>query len=357
MSANSTLSIETTEYGTTPAGQNVQLFTLTNAKGAQASITNFGAILVNLITPDSQGQFADIVLGFDRFEEYITNPAYFGATIGRFGNRIANGQCEIDGQVYTFAQNNGTNQLHGGLEGFDKKVWQAQTFQTETAVGIHFDLLSEDGDQGYPGNLSVRTTYQLDNDNKLSIEYTASTDKTTIINLTNHSYFNLNLANQTQVLSHQLKTPAKFITELNDNSIPTGEYLAVEGTAFDFSAYKEIGQDIEADDAQIQIGSGYDHNFVLDNEAEQLTLAADIIEQQTGRQLKIYTTEPGFQFYTGNFLDENLIGKGRTFGARSGFCIEPQHVPDSPNQPKFKSTLLKPGETYNSKMVFEFGAL
>ncbi|WAJ68995.1 aldose epimerase family protein [Catenovulum adriaticum] len=357
MSVNSKLSIETSEYGITPAGKNVQLFTLTNAKGAQASITNFGAILVNLMTPDSQGQFADIVLGFDHFEEYLTNPAYFGATIGRFGNRIANGQCKIDGKLYTFAQNNGTNQLHGGLEGFDKKVWQASTFETPSAVGVHFDLLSEDGDQGYPGNLTVRTTYQLDNNNKLSIEYTATTDQTTVINLTNHSYFNLNLANHTQVLNHELKSPAKFITELNQNSIPTGEYLPVEGTAFDFLQFKKIGQDIDSQNAQIEIGSGYDHNFVLDNDAEQLTLAAEIIERESGRRLKIQTTEPGFQFYTGNFLDENLKGKGRAFGSRSGFCIEPQHVPDSPNQAKFKSTLLKPDETYNSKMVFEFDAL
>ncbi|MCU4676505.1 galactose mutarotase [Catenovulum sp. 2E275] len=349
-----TLSIKVEEYGISPKGEAVQLFTLTNAQGASASITNFGANLVTLYTPDNKGQFADIVLGYDSLEDYFTNVPYLGATIGRVGNRIGNGQCEIAGKTYTFVQNNGTNHLHGGLEGFDKKVWRAETFKTESSVGIHLDLLSEDGDQGYPGNLQVRTTYELHNDNQLTCEYSATTDKTTILNMTNHSYFNLDMANQTDILSHELQLKSNQVTLLDQNQLPTGEVMNVAGTAFDFTEPKAIGQDIFADDAQLNIGGGYDINYIITDQSSQLRVAAIVTEAKTGRRLTVKTTEPCIQLYTANFLDGSLKGKGRAFEKHSAFCLEPQHVPDAPNKPMFKSIELKPGETYSSKMSFAF---
>ncbi len=352
-----TLSIHAEEYGVSPKGEAVQLFTLTNAQGASASITNYGANLVTLFTPDRQGKMADIVLGYDALDGYFTNVPYLGATIGRVGNRIGKGQCKIDGKTYTFVQNNGTNHLHGGLEGFDKKVWKAETFETETSVGVHLDLLSEDGDQGYPGNLQVRTTYELHNDNELTCEYTATTDKTTILNMTNHSYFNLDLENQKTILEQKLKINAEQVTLLDQDQLPTGECLDVAGTVFDFTESKAIGADIFTDNEQLNIGGGYDINYILSDDSTVLKEAAVVIDEKTGRRLTVKTTEPCIQLYTANFLDGTLSGKGRSFEKHSAFCLEPQHVPDAPNKPMFKSIELKPGDTYNSKMSFAFDTI
>lgn len=352
-----TRSIQVEKYGSSPTGETVELFTLTNAHGAWASISNFGATLVSLHTPDYKGHMADIVLGYDKLEDYFSNVPYIGATIGRVINRIDNGRCQIDGKDYSFEKNNGINHIHGGSQGFNKKVWRAETFETEESVGIHFDLLSEDGDQGYPGNLKVRTTYELHNDNELTCEFTATTDKTTLINMSNHSYFNLDLANQTDILNHQLQINAAQVTLLNKDLIPTGEVADVAGTAFDFTQTKAIGRDINMQDEQLKLAGGYDINYVLSDENNVLKTAAIISDPQSRRRLTVKTTEPCIQFYTANFLDGTLTGKGRSFEKHSALCLEPQHAPDAPNQAKFMSIELKPGEVYNSKMSFAFDTI
>ena len=342
-------------FGTTPNGDAISAYTLTNKHGTQAVVINFGAILQSLKTQDKNGDFADIVLGFEELAPYLTNPTYFGATIGRFGNRIGNGQCEIDGETYTFLQNNGNNHLHGGAEGFDKKVWQAEAVSDVNSAGVVLTLVSPDGDQGYPGTLTVKCEYHLTNDDELVIKYTANTDKTTIINLTNHSYFNLK--EQGTILDHLLEIPTSKLTPVDDNMLPTGEIRAITGTPFDFPTAKTIGQDIDADDQQLKIGAGYDHNYYFDKDDGELSLVAKTTEPASGRVLAIYTTEPGFQLYTGNFIGDDLSGKGRQYGKYAGFCVEPQHVPDAPNKPMFKSTLLTPEQTYTSEMRYVFSVV
>lgn len=345
--------ISQTHFGTTPRGEDVSLFTLTNAAGMEVKITNFGGVVTAINVPDKKGQFADVALGFDELEPYLQDSPYFGALIGRFGNRIAKGRFELDGQVFELAINNEPNHLHGGVQGFDKVVWSPTTFATETVVGLKLFYLSPNGDQGYPGNVQVMVTYTLTDDNALQVDYHAITDKPTPINLTQHSYFNL--AGQGDVLEHQMMINADTFVPIDATSIPLGRLQAVDNTPFDFRRVKAIGADINSDHEQIRFGLGYDHNYVLNkSKPKELSLAAKVVEPVSGRVLEVYTQEPGVQFYSGNFLDGSLTGKGKTYAHRSGFCLEPQHFPDSPNQPDFPSTILRPGEEYSSRTLFKF---
>jgi len=347
--------VEKQPFGKTADGTPVDLYTLTNSKGVRVAITNYGGIVVSLFTPDRNGNPGDIVLGFERLEDYLKGHPYFGAIIGRYGNRIAKGRFTLDGVEYKLAQNNGENHLHGGLVGFDKKVWKARDFVD--AEGQHLELryTSPDGEEGYPGNLDVTVTYSLNEQNQLRIDYVATTDKPTVVNLTNHSYFNL--AGEGDILGHVLRLNADYFTPVDAGLIPTGELRPVKGTPFDFTEPTPIGARIEQDDEQLRYGRGYDHNFVLRGGGGSLAEAAEVYEPKTGRVLRVLTTEPGVQFYTGNFLDGTLRGKyGRVYHRRTGFCLETQHFPDSPNKPHFPSTVLRPGQTYRSTTIYEFSA-
>ncbi len=344
-------------FGKLPTGEEVQLYTLANKSGMEARIMNYGGILVSLKVPDRQGQLGDVVLGFDGLDRYVKENPYFGALIGRYGNRIAGGKFELEGKTYTLAQNNGPNHLHGGLKGFDKKLWSAESADSPDGPQLILRCVSPDGEEGYPGELRVRVTYTLTDDNALRIDYEATTDKTTIVNLTNHSYFNLKDAGATPILDHVLMIDADRFTPVDETLIPTGELRPVEGTPFDFRQPTPIGARIDADDPQLRFAGGYDHNFVLNRTGEGLTLAARVYEPATGRVMEVLTTEPGIQFYTGNFLDGTLTGKsGVVYQKRSALCLETQHFPDSPNHPQFPSTVLKPGETYRSTTVYKFSA-
>lgn len=345
--------ISQTFFGKTPHGEEVSLFTLTNAAGMEVKITNFGGVVTAISVPDKQGKLTDVVLGFDELEPYLQDSPYFGALIGRFGNRIAKGRFELDEQTFQLATNDGDNHLHGGIQGFDKVVWSPTGCVTQTSARLELFYLSPNGDQGYPGNLQVRVTYTLTGDNALQVDYHATTDMPTPVNLTQHSYFNL--AGCGDVLQHQVRIYADHFTPVDETAIPLGYLQAVADTPFDFRTDKAIGKDINCDDQQIKFGRGYDHNFVLNkSRPAELSLAVKVLEQKSGRVLEVYTTEPGVQFYTGNFLDGSLIGKGKTYTHRSGFCLEPQHFPDSPNRPEFPSTILRPGEEYVSRTVFKF---
>jgi aldose 1-epimerase len=347
--------VEKQPFGKTADGTPVDLYTLTNSKGVRVAITNYGGIVVSLFTPDRNGNLGDIVLGFERLEDYLKGHPYFGAIIGRYGNRIAKGRFTLDGVEYKLAQNNGENHLHGGLVGFDKKVWKARDFVD--AEGQHLELryTSPDGEEGYPGNLDVTVTYSLNEQNQLRIDYVATTDKPTVVNLTNHSYFNL--AGEGDILGHLLRLNADYFTPVDAGLIPTGELRPVKGTPFDFTEPTPIGARIEQDDEQLRYGRGYDHNFVLRGGGGSLAEAAEVYEPKTGRVLRVLTTEPGVQFYTGNFLDGTLRGKyGRVYHRRTGFCLETQHFPDSPNKPHFPTTVLRPGQTYRSTTIYEFSA-
>jgi len=352
-SSNAKPSISHAPFGHSPAGQAASLFTLINAQGMQVKITNFGGIITEIHVADKNGVFADVNLGFDSIEPYYKDSPYFGALIGRFGNRIARGKFTLDGQDYQLATNNAPNHLHGGLVGYDKVVWDAETFKTAESVGLKLHYLSADGDQGYPGNLDVNVVYELTNHNEILVKYHAVTDKATPINLTQHAYFNL--AGKGDILGHEVTINADHFTAIDTTSIPTGELPLVANTPFDFRAPKLIGQDINADDEQIKNGNGYDHNFVL-NKAHfnEFSLAARARDPESGRILEVFTQEPGVQFYTGNYLDGSLTGKGWTYERRNGFCFEPQHFPDSPNQPSFPNTILRPGEEYSSVMSYKF---
>ena len=342
-----------THFGTTPCGEGVSLYTLTNTAGMEVKITNFGGVITCVNVPDRNGVFADVVLGFDVLEPYFKASPYFGALIGRFGNRIAQGRFELDGKHFQLDTNDGPNHLHGGVQGFDKVVWSAETITTERGVGLKLFYLSHDGDQGYPGNVQISVTYTLTEDNSIVVDYQATTDQATPINLTQHSYFNL--AGGGDVLQHQLMINADQFTPIDDTSIPLGGLRSVSGTPFDFRQAKAIGTDIDKEDQQLKSGRGYDHNFVLNKQhPKELALAASVFEPTSGRTLEVYTEEPGVQFYSGNFLDGNLTGKGKVYNYRTGFCLEPQHYPDSPNQHDFPSTILRPGETYSTCTVFKF---
>ena len=341
--------------GKTTDGQAVDLFTLTNASGMEVRVASYGGIILSIKVADRNGKFDDVTLGFDSFDPYLANPPFFGCIVGRFGNRIAKGRFKVDGKEYKLAVNNGPNALHGGLKGFNKYVWQSESFEKPEGVGVIFRHTSPDGDEGYPGNLQATVTYTLTDKNELMLDYQATTDKATPVNLTNHAYFNLAGAGVGNILDHEIMINADNITVVDSTLIPTGEIRSVEGTPLDFRKLTPIGARIDANDQQIKYGSGYDHNFVLNHKGEGLVLAARVVERTTGRVMEASTTEPGVQFYTGNFFDGKLIGKGgHAYQRRDGFCLETQHFPDSPNQPTFPSTILRPGETYTSRTVYAF---
>jgi aldose 1-epimerase len=342
-------------FGFTTSGQPAQIFTLSGAEGFRARITNYGGVLVNLFAPDREGALADVVLGFDTLEEYITLSKFFGCLVGRFANRIAQGRFELNGTVYELARNGGPNHIHGGPVGFDKVVWQAEAETTDGHDTLVLRHHSPDGDQGYPGAIDVQVTYTV-KDRSLHIDYRAQCDAPTILNLTNHTYFNL--AGRGHILDHVMTLHADAYTPVDDALIPTGELAAVEGTPFDFRTPTPIGARIDADHPQIRNGLGYDHNFVLNRAGDGLVDVVRVVSPTSGRTLDVATTEPGLQFYTGNFLDGSITGRsGVVYQRRQGFCLETQHFPDSPNKPQFPSTLLRPGETYRSTTVYRFGTI
>jgi len=335
----------------------IKLYTFKNKSGMQVKITNYGAIVTSILVPDRNGKLGDITLGYDRVEDYINavDKPYFGAIVGRYGNRIAKGEFVIDGETYSLATNNSPNHLHGGVVGFDKVVWDAELVGGKGWSGLELSYLAKDKEEGYPGNLSIKVTYKLTDANELIVDYLATTDKATPVNLTQHSYFNLKGEGEGDILDHKLMINASNYTPVDSTLIPTGEIKAVAGTPFDFTQAKAIGRDIDKKNEQLEFGLGFDHNFVLDRESDGLSLAAMVHEPSTGRGMEITTTEPGIQFYCGNFLDGRLKGKsGKPYVHRGGFCLETQHYPDSPNQKNFPSTILKPGDEYRTTTVFKF---
>lgn len=342
-------------FGKMPGGEEVSLYTLKNSKGMEAAITNYGGIVVSLKVPGRGGAASDVVLGFDSLDGYLKEHPYFGAIIGRYGNRIAKGLFTLNGAQYKLARNNGENSLHGGLKGFDKQLWTGKEGSSADGPSVELTYVSKDGEEGYPGTLSAKVVYTLTEANELRIDYTATTDKDTVVNLTNHSYFNLAGQGDGTILGHELMLAADRFTPVDSGLIPTGELRPVEGTPFDFRKPTAIGARIEQDDEQLKLGKGYDHNFVLASGGGALALAARVTEPKSGRVMEVLTTEPGIQFYTGNFLDGSVTGKGgKAYAHRYGFCLETQHFPDSPNQPKFPSTVLKPGAEYRTSTVYRF---
>lgn len=345
--------VEVSDYGRLDDGSKISRATLRNANGIAVDVISYGGIITRLVVPDGVGEPGDIVLGLDSLGEYVTSSPYFGAIIGRYGNRIANGRFELGGTEYQLVVNDGDNHLHGGAEGFDKRNWDMAPFESDDSAGITLTLTSPDGDQGYPGTLQATVVYVLNDDDELDLRFSATTDEPTIVNMTHHSYFNL--AGEGGILDHELMIPADQMTPVRDGLIPTGELLDVGGTPFDFRKPKPIGRDIDAADPQLELGLGYDHNWVLKSEADdELVLAARLSDPASGRVLEVLSVEPGIQFYSGNFLDGTLEGKGIVHEYRSGLCLEPQHFPDSPNHPHFPSTVLQPGETYESRIVYRF---
>ena len=343
-------------FGKTPDGQQIDLYVLTNKTGAEAAITTLGGAVVSLKVPDRNGKFADVVLGYDSGEGYVADKSFFGVLVGRYGNRIGHAQFALDGKTYTLAKNNGENTLHGGVKGFNKALWSAKTVSVKGGQSLELSYLSKDGEEGFPGNLKVKVTYTLTDANALVIDYSATTDKKTVVNLTNHSYFNLAGQGSGDILGHQLMIAADMFTPVDAGLIPTGELRDVAGTPFDFRQSTAIGARINQDEEQIKIGGGYDHNFVLRPPMDRKEfLAARVTEPTSGRVLEVWTTEPGVQFYTGNFLDGKVTGKGGVaYTKRAAFCLETQHFPDSPNQPKFPSVVLSPGETYHTITTYKF---
>jgi aldose 1-epimerase len=348
-------------FGHTSNGDPVQLFALRQPNGFGADITDFGATVVRLFAPDRHGKLDDVVLGFDRVDGYtaLASPTYFGATIGRCGNRIAHGRFTLEGKTYTLATNNAPGgipcHLHGGVRGFHAVRWNAEPFATAGGPGLRLRYRSADGEEGYPGNLSVMVTFSLRADQALQIDYEATTDQATPVNMTNHSYFNLASEGERTVLGHVLTVNAARYTPVNAGLIPTGELAPVADTPFDFRSPHTIGERIDRANEQLRFAQGYDHNFVLDTGGGALTLAATVLEPQSGRELEVLTTEPGVHFYSGNYLDGTIVGKnGHAYARRSAFCLETQHFPDSPNHPTFPSVILRPGQTYRSTTVFRF---
>jgi len=327
----------------------VYLFTLKNRDGMEVRITNYGGIITHLFVPDRDGKSDDVVLGFDSLQGYLQEIPYFGALVGRYANRIAKGKFSIDGKEYTLATNNGPNHLHGGLKGFDKAIWEAEEIKNPSSVGVKLEYLSKDMEEGYPGNLNVTVTYLLKNNNELEIKYSATTDKKTHVNLTNHSYFNLDPINSPDILGHELIIYGNKFTPVDKDLIPTGELREVKGSPMDFTSAHKIGERIT------NVEGGYDHNWVLNESNGDVSLAARVYEPNSGRVLEVLTDQPGIQFYSGNFLDSTLTGKNNTIYIKhAGFCLETQHFPDSPNHPNFPSTLLSPGEKYDQKTIYKF---
>lgn len=342
--------IHISPFGETTDGQQVKLFTFTNQQGVEFSVTNFGGTVISLKVPDRTGRLGDIVLCFDNLADIEAKRPFYGCIVGRYGNRIANGRFSLDGKTYTLAINNGPNHLHGGIRGFDLKVWDAETFSQEGARGVILTTLSPDGEEGYPGNLLVKVTYTLTDDNSLDIDYEATTDAPTVVNLTNHMFFNLKDCGATPVYDHQMQIFADHFTPVDQVMIPTGEIRPVAGSALDFTLPKTIGQDIDSGEEQLVFGNGYDHNFVINRKKEGLVRAARVSEPDSGRVMEVWTTEPGVQFYSANYLSGRKPGKyGIVYEDRTGFCLETQHYPDSPNKPGFPDTVLRPGEVYSSR--------
>jgi aldose 1-epimerase len=352
-----TLKIEKLVFGTLPDGKIADLYTLKNANGMEVQISNYGGTITNLTSPDKNGKYENITLACDSLSGYLKGVPFFGALIGRYGNRIANGKFSLDGKEYSLAKNNGPNSLHGGVKGFDKVLWTA-TPQEGEEPQLKLNYTSADGEEGYPGKLEVEVVYTLQKDNSLKIDYKATTDKPTVVNLTNHTYFNLSGDMTKEILDHEVSIKADRYLPVNETLIPTGELKSVTGTVFDFSKPTKINLGInDAKDIQIKYGKGYDHCWVFADSSSQLKDVATVYEPTSGRMMEVFTTEPAIQFYTGNFLDGTITGKGGTlYKYRSGLCLETQHYPDSPNQPKFPNTVLKPGETYQTTTVYKFSA-
>ena len=343
------LSIEKAAYGKMPDGKQVDIYTLTNAKGMKVKLTNYGGITVSVEVPDRAGKLADVTLGYDTLDGWLTNTSYLGATVGRYANRIAKGKFTLEGKTHTLATNNGENALHGGLKGFDKVLWDAKPVRTDSSVGVEFTYLSKDGEEGYPGNLKVKAIYCLTDDNEFKVEFSATTDKPTVVNLAHHTYWNLAGAAAGDILGHELMLAADKYTPVDAGLIPTGELKDVKGTPMDFTKATAIGARIA------QVEGGYDHNFVLRNQGGKVALAAKVVEPKSGRVMEISTDQPGVQFYSGNFLDGTVKGKGGiAYKKHYGFCLETQHYPDSPNKKDFPSVVLRPGETYKHVMIHKF---
>ena len=345
------MNIEKTDFGKTPDGEETSLYTLTNSSGMRVKLTTFGATLVSVEAPDRTGKAAPVTLSYETLEGYVNDKVYLGVTVGRYCNRIARGRFTLDGEEYELACNNGPNHLHGGIMGFNKFVWVAEEQSTADAVGVRFTRFSADGEEGYPGDLSVAAVYSLTEDNELRMDFTATTDKPTVVNLTNHAYWNLADAGRGEILAHELTLHAERYLPCDDDLIPTGELRAVAGTPMDFTKPAAIGSRID------QVPGGYDANWVLTSGGGSLAPAARVCEPNSGRIMEILTTQPGIQLYSGNFLDGSITGPGgAVYRKHHGFCLETQHWPDSPNQPDFPSTVLRPGETYSQTTVHRFSA-
>lgn len=349
-------SITKSDYGVMPSGEKIEKFTMKNAQGMELDIITYGGIITKWTAPNKDGIYQDIVLGYDSLSQYLKSNPYFGAIIGRYGNRINKGKFSIEGTDYQLETNNNTNHLHGGFKGFDKVVWTAQDSKTDSTVSLKLTYKSKDGEGGYPGNLSTVVTYTLNNNNELEVIYEAQTDKKTIVNLTQHSYFNLSGNFNETILNHQLKINAEKFVPVDETLIPTGEFAKVEETAFDFREFKTIGQDIENNEDQLKKGLGYDHDWVVADAKGEMKEVCQLYHKESGRLLTISSVEPGLQFYSGNFLDGTLPMKGGqgTYAHRTGLCLETQHHPDSPNQESFPSVILNPGEKYQTKTIFKF---
>ena len=348
------MNVNTTTFGNLPDGREVLLFTLKNDNGLTVKMTSYGAIITSIEMPDKKGVIENVACGFDKLEDYLSDEylgsyPYFGAIIGRFGNRIANGHLEIEGKTYELAVNNGPNHLHGGKTGFDKRLWDAKPYQADSVVGVEFSYLSPHLEENYPGNLAVRCICSLTSANELVLEYVAETDQTTVVNLTNHTYFNLT-AGKENILNHELKLSATKMTEMEEQ-IPTGKILFTKNTPFDFSDFKTFAKNLD------QLPTGYDDNFVLDNETKELKYAGTLRENKSGRQVEVFTSQPGMQLYTGYWIPELTVDGKKKFGSYSGVALETQHYPDSVHQPQFPSVLLKPGEKYNEKTIYRFSVL
>ncbi|HOQ03670.1 MAG TPA: aldose epimerase family protein [Anaerohalosphaeraceae bacterium] len=351
------MSVQKEPFGVLPDGRSADLYILKNSSGMTAKITNYGGHVVALYVPDRNGKLEDILLGHDELKGYLerkTNP-YFGCIIGRYGNRIGQAKFTLDGKEYKLAANDGANHLHGGVDGFDRRLWTAKPFTTKNTAGVELSYVSKDMEEGYPGTLKVTVIYTLTDDNQLQIDYKATTDKPTVCNLTNHMYFNLAGQGKGDILGHELMINAPFFTPVDEGLIPTGEIRPVKGTPMDFTTPTAIGARINADYDQLKYGKGYDHNWVLDKKGNEMSLAAKVYEPTSGRVMEIWTVEPGIQFYAGNFLDGTIRGKGgKVYQHRYAFCLETQHFPDSPNKAQFPSTVLRPGQVYQTTTIHKF---